>query len=420
MPGFLVGVGKAGDVAERSPAVISANLKENMFLQKKLVVLKRSERSIVHQIRVDQKVMYTRFQARLACSKLAHARLMGQKALETQLREKSIGGLNTAIAGNADEDYAFIAKLEQRQCTSNSYTPRVPPPVRYVNIRSKSKDDSKLEKESTSALQLRHCRSSSARHRYGQENVHVTIGSQIDSVSTANKNVHASNERRTEARHVATVGDRLRDDFIHQQRTIKEQDRDMVNEIKNNINEKTSKSDNESLSEMESKSNDKNSIIPISDNEKTDIKPNVAFLEALDIGEARPRTTADVTQWNYIVPSSPTSPKQCTGRSSRAADFFQADEKIDHVALRLQEAKTLDFTENVHRFCVKLEEMKCARASHDVDYYSMRLHMSLDKAPSRAMLPETPDDENKRSVGNVFIRSLTLPQINWNFQYKRL
>ena len=58
MPAAVAKSSKAGDVAERSPTVISANLKEDILLEKQLHVLNRSERSVVHRIKVDQKVMY--------------------------------------------------------------------------------------------------------------------------------------------------------------------------------------------------------------------------------------------------------------------------------------------------------------------------------------------------------------------------
>ena len=79
MAGFLVGIGKAGEVAERSPAVISANLKEDMLMRKKVMVLDRSERSVVHQIKVDQKVLSKRFQSRLVRSQLTFARIIAYK-----------------------------------------------------------------------------------------------------------------------------------------------------------------------------------------------------------------------------------------------------------------------------------------------------------------------------------------------------
>jgi hypothetical protein len=144
-------------------------------------------------------------------------------------------------------------------------------------------------------------------------------------------------------------------------------------------------------------------------------KPNVAFLEHFDFTDNRPKTVADISQWNTSIPTSPTSPKQMSRRTSKAADFFQAEEKVDMVALRLQEAKTLDFTENVHKFCEELEEMKCSRTRPDIDYYSMRLQMSLDQAHSKSLVevPGTPEDEHARSMGNLFVKSLTLPPINF-------
>ena len=110
---FLSNIGKSGDVAERSPAVISANLKEDMLLHKKMVVLNRSEHSMVHQIQVDQKVLYKRFQAKLIRSRLANARLLGQRELQRELRAKNLGGLNTDIVGQCDEDYGFLKLLEK-------------------------------------------------------------------------------------------------------------------------------------------------------------------------------------------------------------------------------------------------------------------------------------------------------------------
>ena len=58
MPTSICKPVKSGDVAERSPAVFSANLKEDILLEKQVHVLNRSERSVVHRIKVEQKVMY--------------------------------------------------------------------------------------------------------------------------------------------------------------------------------------------------------------------------------------------------------------------------------------------------------------------------------------------------------------------------
>ncbi|XP_045187289.2 uncharacterized protein LOC123545076 [Mercenaria mercenaria] len=416
MPGFLVGVGKAGDVAERSPAVISANLKEDMLLQKKLVILNRSERSVVHQIKVDQKVMYKRFQARLTCSKLAHARLMGQRELQMQLRAKTLGTLNTDIAGNSDEDYAFLVKLEQRPCTTSSFSPRSeykPPPLKQ-NIQPKP--ESKLEEPSKQATKLNNGRSSSAKARCRENNVtgEKTKGSNI---------IRPCGERAVTLRPATTLGTRVEDDFNRHQQDVAAHEKESYSSSGGNDEEKDI-GISESLSSTriykqdggnKNDSSDKNSETSDVNGGKSKYKPNVAFLENLDFGDARPKTAADLTQWDNSIPSSPTSPKQLSRRASRAADFFQAEEKVDLVALRLQEAKTLDFTDNVHQFCKELEEMKCAHTSPDVDYYSMRLQLAFDQVHSKPLVevPGTPDDENKRSMGDVFVKSLTLPPINF-------
>lgn len=401
MPGFLVGIGKAGDVAERSPAVISANLKEDMLLQKKLVVINRSERSVIHQIKVDQKVMYKRFQARLTCSKLAHARLMGQRELQMQLRAKTLGTLDTDIAGNSDEDYAFLEKLEQRPCTTNSFSQWAGHSPRPLKTRKESVQSEK-QPEITQDLQKR--RSSSAKARYYRD------GSSGKDMAHLKTTGHVP----TTVRPATTLGARVEENFRrHQQESKEEEEADDSGKSKEN---QSSGSAVESIDVREGETEETNSQSSEVSNTKRHSRPNVAFLEHLDIGEARPQTVADVSQWNNSIPSSPTSPKQYSRRTSRAADFFQAEEKIDLVSLRLQEAKTHDFTENVQKFCEELEQMKCARANPDVDYYSVRLQISLDQANSKSLIevPGTPDDENKRSIGNLFVKSLTLPTINMN------
>ncbi|XP_076467558.1 uncharacterized protein LOC143298565 [Babylonia areolata] len=106
---------RASDAAERSPAVYFANLKADMLLQKQMQVLKRAERSLVHRIVIDQKILFRRFQAKLRRSKLARARLWGDKDTERQLRARDLHVMNTNC-GQEEDDLEFLKKLKHQPC----------------------------------------------------------------------------------------------------------------------------------------------------------------------------------------------------------------------------------------------------------------------------------------------------------------
>lgn len=417
MPAFLANIGKSGDVAERSPAVISANLKEDILLQKKLVVLNRSERSVVHQVKVDQKVMYRRFQAKLTCSKLAHARLMGQRQLQRQLRAKNIGKLNTDIVGNTDEDFAFLDKLEQRPCTADSYTPCLP------EVKSKKKSERRtshqakeLGKSAGDSLpEVNTGRSSSAKARYVQDN-DVNATSDKDSINSNRENV------RQIARPATTLGTRVDEEYLRHElsKAKREKETGAKNSTEKRVEFKplsdhsSEHATDEGHGSVTDENQDSDSTV-----ENTE-KPTVAFLEDLDIENARPNTVPNLPCSESPVPLSPTSPKQLSRRASKASDFFHAEVKIDPISLRLKEAKAVDFTDDVSKFCTELEQMKGKRKGPIVDYYASRLEASLKQINMPLCeVPGTPDDENLRCVGNLFVRSLTVPELDWDFTGKQ-
>ncbi|KAK7097677.1 serine/threonine-protein kinase PRP4 homolog [Littorina saxatilis] len=106
---------RTSDAAERSQAVYFANLKEDMLLHKELHVLKRAENSLVHRIAIDQKIMFRRFQAKLRRSKIALARLWGDKDSERELRARDLHVMNSSC-GQAQDDFDFLKKLKRRPC----------------------------------------------------------------------------------------------------------------------------------------------------------------------------------------------------------------------------------------------------------------------------------------------------------------
>lgn len=95
---------KTGENAEKSPSVHYANWKETILLKKQMHVLERSEKNVIHRIKIDQKVLFKRFQDKLYRSKLCEARMHGNKEIERELRAKNLHGLNTDF-GSVEKDY---------------------------------------------------------------------------------------------------------------------------------------------------------------------------------------------------------------------------------------------------------------------------------------------------------------------------
>lgn len=458
---FLSNIGKTGDVAERSPAVISANLKEDMLLQKKLVVLNRSERSVVHQLKVDQKVLYKRFQAKLIRSKLASARLMGQRDVMRELRASSLGGLNTDIAGNSEEDYTFLKMLEQRPCTATSMSPRLTEPMSKLKSAGKKRvagdaKDDKVEESITKPSG----RSVSARARY-----HRQLADNFDIENGACKSREEVDIDNVKVRPATSSGARVDEEFLkHQNQTRAADGKELepsanMDYLSTAIENKTDKVDgtqNDKYSDDET-SSDKSNLTEqrgsvqedsniINDDQKANVddqgsqdvnspemnaevmdspdakKQSVAFMdETKDEGPKIPdiiKVTKETTGIDDTSPSTPISPRQLSRKTNRGADFFSEEKKIDLVSLHLQRARSLDYSGHVQRFCEELEEMKGCEKQPRVDYYAMRLQLSQEQSVSKPLtqVPGTPEEEYRRSMGNLMVRSLTVPEVNWNFE----
>ncbi|XP_076071768.1 uncharacterized protein LOC143043255 [Mytilus galloprovincialis] len=121
---MVVSSGKASDAAERSLAVHYANYKEDIVLKKNLDILNRTEKNIVHSVQIDQKILYKRFQDKLHRSKLAYARMYGDKEKERELRAKNLRSLNINV-GDSEQDYEFLKKIQPNKGTKPKKTSRV-------------------------------------------------------------------------------------------------------------------------------------------------------------------------------------------------------------------------------------------------------------------------------------------------------
>ena len=280
-------------------------------------------------------------------SKLAMARIMGNKATEKELRSKNFGGLHTDIV--AEEDYGFLAKLEHRPCTAKQYTP----PHREI-----SRDRDKTISRQTSTDQISH-------QSQARRSVPGTLVRASTTIGTMNETTKNNNQSSGKGN----------------QQSIKTQTVEFVAEKSPN------KTDNECI------------------NKST---------KAQSLDKARPKTVTIVTHTPEVTPLP--SPMQYSRRNSKAADFFEEDKKIDIVGLRLKAARSLDYTDRVLQFCEELEDM--ASGHPQTDWYSMRLHSTVEETPDKRILngPQIIDEGDKRAIGNVNVRSLTLPQPDWNFQ----
>ena len=280
---------------------------------------------------------------------------MGNKNLEKELRSKNLGGLHTDIV--AEEDYGFLAKLEHRPCTATQY---IPPHREMARGRENMTTERQASEES----------STSSEDQTAKHSILLRASTTVGASTTAN------NGSFNKTNHLQTA----------------------QNMFTNGEEQPISKALNESAIEPYPKIN--KATVPKAGNEPLAKKP-------------RPKTVTIVT---HIPDDSPMpSPRQFSRRASKAADFFEEDKKIDMVELRLKAARSLDYTDRVQQFCGELEEMGSGQPH--VDYYSLRLHAALEEEPVKKniIVQRSPEDGDMREVGNLNIRSLTLPILNLKF-----
>ncbi|KAL3878589.1 hypothetical protein ACJMK2_030925 [Sinanodonta woodiana] len=355
-----IAVGKLGGVAERSPVVYSANLKEDMLLRKKLQVLSRSERGVIHRIKVEQKVIFRRFQSKLFRSKLSYAKLLGNKDEERALRQKYIRGLNSSCL-DSEEDYGFLEKLERRPCTATHW-------------------------ERKTMEQVPH----SARIRAPILNSAVEpIADYISKVDTA----------------IVPRGRSYSIDYGKLEDTSQEAGSLFVSHLED-IRPVTTTGI--------SKRSSANKLVQLQERGKsagaTNAKLGIGILDTSKkthtAGEKH-SSKDDSTDKHHR-----TSVSQQMQR--RPSSFFEETKPIDIIALRLYETKvrSLNFADQVKKFCEDLEQLDTGEKLVK-DYYTIQIQSSLEKRRQGplVLLPGTPEEEHRRAVGNTNVKSLTVPKL---------
>jgi hypothetical protein len=133
--------------SERSASVYTANWKETVELKRTLSDLTRSKKTVEHNMYLDQKLIYKRFQTKVHQSQLFLSRLKGDREMERQLRAKTVQNFNTNC-GNNEEEERKLKRILRRATTSRpGATPRPSIPAQTLTFsngpglfRSKSVD----------------------------------------------------------------------------------------------------------------------------------------------------------------------------------------------------------------------------------------------------------------------------------------
>ncbi len=90
--------------SEKSPKLLMTNFKEQMVLDKNIHMLDKSKKIVMNRIKIDQRVLYKRFQKKLNQSKLFHAQITGNKESEKELLRRNSLSLNTDVGVKDDSD----------------------------------------------------------------------------------------------------------------------------------------------------------------------------------------------------------------------------------------------------------------------------------------------------------------------------
>ena len=284
------------------------------------------------------------------------ARIMGNKTLEKDLRSKNLGGLHTDVC--SEEDYAFLARLEHRPCTATHYTP----PYREISQKREKRMISRDRDNETSSP---------------VNQFHSSVGNRLRS---APGNMLRSS---------TTIG-------------LTNKPGPIINDIKKSSGSQLVCSKRPPTQQTNLKGNAKDQA------QGSETKPSQS--NDTTKSKERPKTVTIVTHDKEPTPIP--SPRQFSRRASRAADFFEEDKKIDVVELRLKAARALDYSDRVAGFCEELEEM--ASGQPQVDWYSLRLH-SGEPVKKDLGLANIVEETDSRYVGNLNVRSMTVPQLDLNF-----
>lgn len=327
------------------------------------------KKSFVHRIRIDQKVLYKRFQNKLHRSKLAEARMWGNKEQERELRAKNLHGLNSQN-GDSEEDYDFLKKLEKPKPTSRK------PKTRF----SVQQIDTIIE----------------------------------DTLQVMNPSKRPRSRSLSDALPLQVPGGKEKAPRPH-----KLDIPDLALTVRPSTTDGIRVED--SISDEKTKSQLQRSLSKPEKNKKITLDPkNPKHLQVPSI-DTRAKTCAPMVSRKVETPlpalqsrrQSTVSPDKTKRKS---ASFFEPEEKVDLVELRLNEMKGLDYTDRLQEYYETLES--CTNPEEEkLDYYTFRLQVAMQQLPKNRPLtvPGTPETEYKRHMGNVEVKSLTFKGLNLDF-----
>ncbi|XP_048773151.2 uncharacterized protein LOC125678619 [Ostrea edulis] len=353
---------KMGENAEKSPSVHYANWKEDILLKKQLHVLERSEKNVIHRIKIDQKVLFKRFQDKLYRSKLCEARMHGNKDTEMELRARNLHGLNTDF-GSAEKDYEFLTKLQNNRKQRN--TKKKPPRIKVSPIVKQNKFDDDVFVETNDPRR----RSNS-----------ITEGMTSRSMGALSSHPLLSVVERP-----STTGSHPQQHAIEVSVKTLQGKKD----IHMNISAKGNRSDSE-----------KKQLSELSKSKK-----------------ARPQTCMPSLLLQVTKEAHETGRKsEQENHRKKSSSFFEDEKKIDIVELHLSQIKSLNYDEKIQEFADTLNDL-VVNDIEDRDYYTLRLQAAMKEISNMNYdpVPGTPEDEYNRHVGNLELKSLTFKNLNLDF-----
>ncbi|XP_061164802.1 uncharacterized protein LOC133173783 [Saccostrea echinata] len=370
MPGW-----KAGDNAEKSPSVHYANWKEDILLKKQLHVLERSEKNVIHRIKIDQKVLFKRFQDKLYRSKLCEARLHGNKETERELRAKQLHGLNTDF-GSAEKDYEFLTKLQNnRKRKDKKQNRQKKPPAIKVTTSKVGKngliDDVFLEEKG-----LRR-RSNSITEGMTSRSTGITPESSLPPPKPLER--------------PSTTGSQP----LPRQIEVGVKTLPVQKYIHMNISTKGKSPENKQMH---------------------------AHLDELPKSKTRPHTCRP-SLLLQVTQDAPETQRMSETENHRkkSSSFFEDEKKVDIIDLQLKAIKSLNYDDKIKEFVDALSDF-VVDDIEDRDYYTLRLRAAMKEMSENRYdtVPGTPEDEYNRHVGNLELKSLTFKNINLDFSSRDL
>lgn len=354
---------KTGENAEKSPSVHYANWKETILLKKQMHVLERSEKNVIHRIKIDQKVLFKRFQDKLYRSKLCEARMHGNKEIERELRAKNLHGLNTDF-GSVEKDYEFLTKLQNNRKKSQQYKQKKHPKITVTIPKDTQKelvDDVFMDGNGTRR------RSNSVSECMTSRSTGTLAGLPLPTVDRP-----------------STTGSRPQQREVE----VSVQSLPLKKDIQLSIATKGKKQNNKLTLDLPVKQ------------------------------KARPHTCGPslLQQVTNEATSGSRRPSEQENHRKKSSSFFEDERKIDVVELQLKAIKSLNYDQKIQEFVDTLNDL-VVDDIEDRDYYTLRLRAAMKEISGikYEQVPGTPEDEYNRHVGNLDLKSLTFKNLKFDF-----